>query len=174
MTAYPTAARIAELFDVDVESGRIWWKRSRGNRLAGAEAGSDHIYGYRVVNIDGRGYQVHSLIWFCATGDWPELIDHINGKRNDNRIANLRAADAATNARNRTNWVGSKLLGAFRLPNGRFEASITADGIAYRLGIFDTEDAAHAAYKAARQACAAAEEKARLTVLEQMQARRAA
>lgn len=93
-------------------------------------------------------------------------VDHINGVRDDNRLCNLRFADRATNARNRTNWTHTKLLGAHPKPGGRFAATITADGASYFLGVYATEQEAHERYCAARDACTRAEVEARKRVLE--------
>lgn len=49
----------------------------------------------------GRNLLGHRVAWFLANGEWPLQIDHINGIRNDNRLANLRNVDATTNRHNR-------------------------------------------------------------------------
>jgi len=57
--------------------------------------------GYRQVGIDGINYKAHRLAWFYVHGAWPEYdIDHINGVRHDNRIANLRPATRGENIMN--------------------------------------------------------------------------
>lgn len=170
----PNLHRIEECLNVDVVTGRITWRRSQGRMAAGALAGRIHRHGYRVVMIDKMALQAHAIVWFVATGDWPERIDHINGVRDDNRFVNLREADAATNARNRTNWQHRKLLGAYKRPNGTFAAAITADGVVYELGVFRTEMDAHLQYVEARKRCADAELIARRAVLEEMQVLRVA
>ena len=67
--------------------------------------------GYRILsvekNINGKRQQktskAHRVIWQSFNGTIPNglQIDHINGKRDDNRICNLRLATAAQNQRNR-------------------------------------------------------------------------
>lgn len=191
MTTHPSLQRIKELLLVDTEAGTISWRRSQGRAKAGSPAGRVTVKGYSEICIDGRAVFAHAIVWLVATGDWPTRIDHMNGMRTDNRFANLRLCDAATNARNRTNWVHRKLLGAHPRPDGKFSAVITADGVPRFLGVFDTEVEAHARYCIARDLCASAEklarqqvldsltsaphgERARLTVLEEIQAGRAA
>lgn len=78
-----------------------------------------------------------------------ELIDHINGNRLDNRRANLRLCTSAQNTQHRktprTNRTGYK--GVCRYGN-RYHASITANGVLYRLGSFLTPEDAAKAYDA--------------------------
>ena len=57
--------------------------------------------GYRQTILCGVSYKVHRLIWKWHHGTEPEMIDHINGIRDDNRIENLRASDRRMNGANR-------------------------------------------------------------------------
>lgn len=171
---YPTRERLFDLFNINVGTGEIRWKRSQGRVRAGALAGNTHSNGYRRIQIDGAEYLAHAVIYFIAHGDWPYLIDHRNGVRDDNRIANLRQADRAANARNRTAFVETKLAGAHPYGADKFAAKLTADGIPYLLGVFDTELDAHHHYCAVRGRIEAAERLARTTVLEELQATKAA
>jgi hypothetical protein len=183
MKSRPSLERINEMLNVIPATGKVLWKKSSGRARAGSEAGRITVHGYHEVSLDGRLYFGHSIVFFAAHGWWPERVDHVNGCKTDNRIENLRCVDAATNARNRTNWVSPRgLLGAFKSASGGWAASITADGRRYHLGTFSTEAEAHQAYAHARQQCAEAEAKVRaevlsaiaardhLTVLEQVQA----
>ena len=168
---HPTRERVLELLDVNTETGEIRWRRGQGRMAAGSLAGHVNSLGYRRLTIDRQSLLGHQIVYFIATGDWPDRIDHINGIRNDNRIANLRLCDAGSNARNRTNWRHSKLLGAHRMPEtGRYLATIRADDIAYNLGVYATEEEAHARYVLARDLVAEAERKARHEVLEELAA----
>lgn len=171
---HPTRERLLALFDIDTTTGEIRWKRGQGRARAGDLAGNTHSNGYRRIQVDGVEYLAHAVIYFIATGEWPALIDHINGVRDDNRIENLRLADRAANARNRTAFVETKLAGAHAYGAGKFAAILTADGQQYRLGVFDTELEAHHHYCAARGRIEAAERQARNAVLEELQATKAA
>lgn len=70
----------------------------------GDVAGALHkALGYRVIHVLGKTYLEHRLAWFYVHGEWPILeIDHINGNRSDNRLANLRDVSHSENMRNIT------------------------------------------------------------------------
>jgi hypothetical protein len=59
--------------------------------------------GYLYISINGSTYGAHRLAWIYEYGSIPEglVIDHINGKRHDNKITNLRAVTQSENAKNR-------------------------------------------------------------------------
>jgi hypothetical protein len=51
--------------------------------------------GYRVINIEGRDYYMHDLVYAYIRGRWPNReVEHINGNKDDNRWANLKLKDA--------------------------------------------------------------------------------
>jgi len=110
--------------------------------------------GYRIVNLLGRKYLAHRLVWLLTTGAWPSTIDHVDGDRGNNTPANLRSVDAKLNAQNRYAPAQAKGGG---LPIGvyargrRFRACIRRDdGVQISLGTFDTPELAHAAYLGAK------------------------
>jgi hypothetical protein len=82
-------------------------------------------------------------------GEWPTAcIDHIDGDRKNNAIANLRSVDQRTNNQNKrsaTYKCKVGLLGVTPL-NGRFRASIGFNKHSFHLGMFDTPEEAHMAY----------------------------
>lgn len=176
----PTPQRIDELLSVDPSTGEIRWKKSAGRVKAGDLAGGRDKNGYRRLSIDSEVVYAHQLVFFAAHGYWCGLIDHINGKRDDNRIQNLRDATASENAKNRTEWRKGVKLGARRTPEGQWAARIVCDGISYHLGVYPTQEEAHEAYMRARngsdQAAAVARKDylSKLTVLEEVQAARLA
>ncbi len=96
---------------VDPDSGGIsYYTRSlkNGERLLPAgyiKPGTRSTGGgYRIVSIPVRRQKIraHRLVWMWVHGEWPTgELDHINGNRDDNRIANLRLATVHQNRTNR-------------------------------------------------------------------------
>lgn len=151
------AARMRELLHYEPATGVFTWKVARRHLVkVGDVAGSLTDRGYRSIGIDGKQYRAHRLAWLMVHGVWPEMeLDHINGNRDDNRIANLRDVSTGQNARNRTRCrvgTSSGLLGSSLLPSGNWQARITAHGESAYLGVHSTKEAAHAAYLKAKAA----------------------
>jgi hypothetical protein len=66
------------------------------------KAGWKHPSGYRYLIINGVTFSEHRLAWFVTHGSIDEnlVIDHINGKRGDNRLVNLRQVTVTENNKN--------------------------------------------------------------------------
>lgn len=145
-----TQADVRRLFDYDPATGILTNKVYKCSRaLAGKEAGHQEPRGYRNVMHKKKMYKAHRLIWLYVHGKFPEgEIDHINGIRNDNRIANLRDVAHLENQRNRNaNSNNASGVGGVGWSKnaGKWRAGIQVDGSAKHLGYFDDiEDAAQA------------------------------
>lgn len=163
---------VSMLLKPDFVEGKLFWRErtpdmfSNGkfsadrsckmwnNKLGGKEAfTANRPDGYKCGRIFSRNYRAHRVIWLLYTGAWPEEeLDHINGNRADNRIANLRAVSASENRRNmrlsRANTSG--FTGVFWIKSRRkWVASIVINRRHNCLGYFDDIAEAAAARKVA-------------------------
>lgn len=71
------------------------------SKLNGKIAGSLDSSGYLQTKINKKLYLNHRIIFLMFHGYLPELLDHINGDKTDNRIENLRAATTCQNQHNK-------------------------------------------------------------------------
>ena len=103
------ANQLHAIFEYNPETGDLLW-RVRNRNLTGTVAGGvDRRMGYRRVRLGGKLELAHRIIIAMTTGQWPEAqVDHINGDRDDNRIANLRAVDRAENLKNKAMYGNNK------------------------------------------------------------------
>jgi hypothetical protein len=139
----------------DRDSGRIKWAVPTARSVkVGDLAGTLDCEGYRKISIFGVYYMAHRVAWAIHHGEWPSmLIDHRNGNKDDNSLANLRDVPDLLNQQNRRSAQKSNacgLLGVQAHKTGRFQAKISAGGRRLHLGYFDTAEQAHAAYMAAK------------------------
>ncbi len=128
-----TQARLKELLRYDPETGEFT----------------------RVKPIDGTDYLQHRLVWLYIHGRFPLAdVDHINGIRSDNRLANLREAARYQNHQNKSMQSNntSGLIGvSWRSDRNRWVAQIRVLGINRYLGSFVDRSDARAAYLAAKE-----------------------
>lgn len=96
-----------KLYRIDFIRGRV---KGRDGKLRGClnQAG----YVVSTLHLQGRRVQIkiHRLIWIAKNGIPPvgSVIDHINRKKNDNRLLNLRLVDPTGNSNNRRSYRGEK------------------------------------------------------------------
>jgi hypothetical protein len=144
-----TAAVLAGYLSYESQTGHLTWLKRLGRGCIGAVAGSKARNGYVRIKLFGRDYSAHRLAWLMHYGAWPEQpIDHINGDKADNRIANLRLASVAQNAWNMKAKRGaaSQYRGVCFIAHlNKWRAQLTANKQTYPLGYFsDERDAARA------------------------------
>lgn len=140
----------------DPETGIFRWRYSRrgGRGRAGTQAGWITDSGYRIVTINGRDYRAHCLAWFYVFGTWPPAdIDHINRIKDDNRISNLREATRSQNNINSKTRASTYNLKGVTHVTGykgrKWTARININGKPIHLGVFDSPEKAHEAYRRA-------------------------
>ena len=141
----------------DYRDGHLYWRENRGTKMkAGDKAGSVSCnrpgLQYWKVEVCGKAYLAHRIIFLMHRGYLPEQIDHIDGNGLNNDVENLRAATNAQNGRNRGapkhNTSGFKGVSWHKKSN-KWQAFIKFGGKQRHLGYLDTPEAAHEAYKAA-------------------------
>lgn len=160
---------LRQCFDADFDTGQLRWRvRPREHFLskrawsvanamyAGKSAGSLTKYGYVIVGVSIHSKPqlifAHRIIWALAHGKWPIQIDHRDGNRLNNGLANLREATRTENNHNirvpRHNASG--FLGVSRRSENKWRAQIDAYGCRHNLGSFPDQQSAFNAYLAAK------------------------
>lgn len=153
-----THKRLLELVDYSPETGIAFWKTTAtghraGNRVGGILRGSKRSKPYRYFQCAEMGpgkIPFTHMVHFYMTGRWPSAeIDHIHGDTLDDRWAELRPATRAQNEANRGARRNNKLgVKGVHFKDGKYQASIHRRGTREYLGLFDTPQAASAAYLA--------------------------
>jgi hypothetical protein len=144
--AYPTQEQIRSAFSYDENTGAF--VRLKDGNVVGTKLPT----GYVTVWFAGKHYMAHVLAWIYVNGSRPEVVDHANLDRADNRLANLRAATRSLNrANSRSNKNARFPKGVRKDPrcNERYAAVLSVNGKATHLGMFGSVEDAHAAYCAA-------------------------
>lgn len=164
---------LRQLLEYDPETGRLTWKErgiewfrddthvSAAQRMAlwnGCFAGKDAFSalhnGYRHGELLRQKVAAHRVIYKMMTGEDPDVIDHINGDRGDNRWVNLRNVSFKENTQNacisKNNKSGVTGVSWHKL-TGKWRATIFQDYRQKYLGVFDNLEDAVAARKAAER-----------------------
>lgn len=132
----------------DASTGLFTRLVAKSNSIkVGDIAGSKDKNGYITLMVEGKLYKGHRLAWLYMHGNWPmHEIDHINGKKDDNRLCNLRDVEKWVNQHNRgankTNTSGFKGVGR---KGKKWSAVIKINKKTHWLGVFETAELANAA-----------------------------
>lgn len=124
----------------DPETGLLTWKKDMSSRhKKGTSAGcyrGDNEYSF--VRIKGVVYYIHSIAWLLFYGVHPRKnIDHVNGKRGDNRIENLQEITRSGNVFKSKRSKNRDLpRNVYRHPAGGFKVSFSVDGEVKDLGVY--------------------------------------
>lgn len=167
-----TVEVLASLATYDPLTGSLTWLPRQPSMFIGAEQDREHSCkiwnskyagklaftaingnGYRHGAIFGKTVSAHKAAWALHHGEWPTHgIDHINGDRTDNRIANLRDVPISVNSKNQKRRSGntSGITGvSYFARTKKWVAMIKGDGKVRNLGYFATIEDAAAARKVA-------------------------
>lgn len=164
----PSPEWLRQAIRYEPETGRFFWlprsplipqdaSRVRGWNVshAGKEAFLTSNRGYRMSRIGDMNFFAHRVAWAIHHGRWPTgEIDHINGVKADNRIANLRDVTRKENCRNQrfhcNNTSGINGV-SFHRATQKWSAYIRTDDGLRHLGLFPSVARAAAARRAAEQ-----------------------
>ncbi len=142
-----TCAQLRQWYDYDPDTGRFW--RKQRPKVHPGLAGNVNSNGYMVMKVDGYDYKAHRLVWLYVFGEWPrQEVDHKDGDRANNRLANLRDISPSHNQQNRRSAArhnATGLLGVRKSGRG-FSAVISVDGQTRYLGTLATPEVAHQVY----------------------------
>lgn len=144
-----TQDMVRDALDYNPTTGWFTWRKKVASKVViGRRAGTRGAQGYRQITLYGNQVLEHRMVWFWVHGEWPDLVDHINLNKTDNRVANLRKASHFENACNarahRDN--PNKRKGIWRTKSGRWQAMITVNKKRLFLGAYGTPEEAAAAY----------------------------
>lgn len=171
----PSIALLHQLLSFDHTTGRLRWKERTPDQFtatartsaaticarwngkhAGRVLSNLDRKGYVRLQIDGRWYLAHRVIWAMVHGVWPATeLDHRDGNRRNNRPGNLRLGPPLVNGKNQgrysTNTSG--VVGVVRnKAAGKWQAQIVVNKALIYLGLFASlDDAAQVRQAAERQ-----------------------
>jgi hypothetical protein len=133
-----THAEVLELYDY--KDGELYWKKSTNNKVKiGSKAGGNSINsdGRKSISVNKKRYLSSRIIFLHQKGYLPNMIDHVNGIKTDNRIENLRSATSFTNNQNakvrKDNNSGVK---GVSLKNGKWYVQLKVNGVKKSFGYF--------------------------------------
>jgi hypothetical protein len=107
--------------------------------------GYDHSLGYKSLDIGGKMLRVHRIIAQALHPDFSEelQVDHQNGKKDDNRIENLRMVTCRQNLQaHKSNYKNSSSIYrgvGWNKRAGKWRARCNIDNGFKHLGYFDVE-----------------------------------
>jgi hypothetical protein len=136
--------------------GSLYWntKIPHKPQLNGKKAGVKQINGYISITVKSKKYRAHRLVFLMFYGYFPNVVDHINGIKDDNRIENLREATSQQNQYNAKfkKTSKSKIKGVWWDESSKkWKACIRINGKATTLGRFKDINLAEQCCRIARE-----------------------
>ena len=162
---------LRQLLSYNPETGELvwlsrdesWFKKASdakgwNKKYAGTKAFQTLYCGYLQGHILKKHYFAHRVSWALYHGFWPsDQIDHVNGIRSDNRIANLRDVSHSDNQKNvklrHDNKSGMPGID-WKVGASAWRVRVSRDGARRLVGYFKNLDEAVAARRRAQQEAA--------------------
>lgn len=159
---------LQQLLEYNPATGELFWKKRKQilfnslrscNSWNGKYAGkpaftSMHSTGYLSGSIFGKSYLAHRVIWILFYGFDPDLIDHDNGIKSDNRLVNLKDVSPSDSVKNKPKPKNntSGFIGVHWADHAsKWAATIKINKKSNHLGYFENFDDAVSARKNAEQ-----------------------
>ena len=140
--------------NVITPEGKVGWFHGKTGEWT-SRLGSKTAYGYRSISIGNKNRTVSRLVAEAHLPDWDKSldVDHINGKKDDNRVINLRMATRTRNLQGHRN-IAKNSTSAYRgvswnKQKGKWIAYITVNKSRKHLGYFKDELEASKAFNRA-------------------------
>ena len=128
-------------FKYDPETGLCYYIIHVADKRIGDIAGFIGAYNYLYLPYKDKQYKIHQFAFHYMTGMIPNLIDHINQIKTDNRWCNLRQANKSLNAFNSKvrddNSSGHRGISFDKFRN-KWRSYITINGKTKAIGRYDT------------------------------------
>lgn len=164
----PPQELLLQRFKYDPDTGKLsylpwpdapkgWRARCEGKEAFTSWTPNGYLFGSIAIDTaEGRKkYRcyAHRVAWKMTHGTDPEFVDHINGDRSDNRLANLRSVTRQENAINKRlrsdNLSGHH--GVWQTNEGKWRAYIGLGGKQTIIGTYPTMEYALVARQAAER-----------------------
>ena len=146
----PFYQKAKELLEYNPDTGVFTWRVSNSNRVKiGDIAGCLHKNsGYTLIRVGDKLLRAHRIAFFIVNNETPNVIDHINGDRSDNRISNLRSCTSQQNGFNSSKQINntSGYRGVSKAGN-KWRARIYIKNKETSLGHFDCPKEASRVYE---------------------------
>lgn len=150
-----TLALVNEYLTYDSGTGKLHQRKKRPRIQVGSLAGCVRPKGYRYIELEGRKYPAHHIVWLLETGKTPtKSLDHIDGNKDNNHISNLREVTNKQNTENRgkqrNNTTGYKGV-TYNKRLNKYIAQIQHNSKQMHIGVYPTAHEAHLAYESKAQ-----------------------
>tara|TARA_B100001063_G_scaffold227047_1_gene237144 strand:- start:18481 stop:18978 length:498 start_codon:yes stop_codon:yes gene_type:complete len=133
------------------DKGKLRKRCSGGGAKKDSPLGSPDKDGYLSLKVGDKYYKVHRIIFLMHYGYLPNLVDHRNQNKADNRPSNLRDATTSENAINIDKANSGSLSGVrgvtYRKRKGKYEVNFRRK----YLGLYGTIEEAAKVYADAKR-----------------------